>query len=355
MHSSLSFLSWVSSSFRAWIMVSMLSMILSKWPPAFKAEITEVKAVLRVVLAFLVSTARALARTGARVSESTCTNVATALVNNLRASSESKISMALSMPSISSSLSLVRSVHSLALSVQDLSASWKNFWSAASCSEASSLASMLMLRMRVASACSPCFLVSTLRFSLSSSFLSSMNCSKSFCLLDSSIMLFSMFTAKVSYMSFRIPWTVADCGEYWASWVGFWSKDSMVFVSLSLRRAAGITRTTEANTAIRSPLPVPAPESRRIAFSRAPTASSISPFSAWKAAFSFSRSWEASFWAASVSLMSLRSLPISLSRVSSFPLVSRILFDKLSILVLPKSMLFTFRSVVFSHQQAYLL
>mmetsp|Transcript_34592 Transcript_34592/g.83470 ORF Transcript_34592/g.83470 Transcript_34592/m.83470 type:complete len:222 (+) Transcript_34592:1248-1913(+) len=220
---------------------------------------------------------------------------------------------------------------------------------------ASSRASMLMLKVLVASACSPCFLVNTLLFSPNSSFLSSMNCSKSFCLLDSSIMLFSMFTAKVSYMSLRIPCTVADCGEYWASWVGFCINDSMVFVSFSLRRADGITRTTEANTAIKSPFPVPAPESNRIAFSSAPTASSISPFSAWNAAFSFSRSCCASFWAAKTSLMSLCSLLISLSRVSNFPLVSKILLDKLSMLVLPKSMLFTLRSVVFSHQQAYLL
>ena len=38
--------------------------------------------------------------------------------------------------------------------------------------------------------------------------------SKPFCAVDSSELAFSRSAAKVSYMSFRIPVTVADCGEY---------------------------------------------------------------------------------------------------------------------------------------------
>mmetsp|Transcript_17273 Transcript_17273/g.41597 ORF Transcript_17273/g.41597 Transcript_17273/m.41597 type:complete len:244 (+) Transcript_17273:1071-1802(+) len=228
--------------------------------------------------------------------------------------------MASWIPVNSSSLLRDRSCHSSALFLQASAVSAKNVWAADSDSSSASRFSVAIPRCSSSEAFSSSVLAFVFEYAAFCSVLVFMRVSYRCWLLASSAFIVSRFTTKVSYMSFKMPWTVADCGAYLilATW-------AMKEPGLLVRRAA---RSTTSATSIKEAPPVPAPDSTLMAFSRLPMADCISDVSPWNALFSFSRKVVACFIDSSFSAMSAASLAMSFSLVAMEAFNSKISLDR---------------------------
>mmetsp|Transcript_14324 Transcript_14324/g.36216 ORF Transcript_14324/g.36216 Transcript_14324/m.36216 type:complete len:396 (-) Transcript_14324:33-1220(-) len=347
MQSSRCWMSCASSSFKSASCSSMIFTTSSKCPrdPCRSCTVSRASRGLWEALAAFCSAAYTGSMLELWVSE-TCANVAVADLNNLRASGESKISMACWIPVSSSSRLRDRSAHSSALSLHAAAVSAKNRWAASNSSSSPSRFSVSMPRLSSAAAFSSSLRPRLTIQSLFCAVLVAIRSSYWCWLAASSAFMVSKFTTKVSYMSFRIPCTEADCGEYRS-------------LATCCKRAPldlvfGATRSTTAATSTRAAPPVPAPDRTLMAFSKEPMADCISAVSAMKALFSFSRRVVACFMDSSLSAMSASSFAMSFSRVAMTAFNSKISLEREAMDALCSVICSVLRCVVVAHQHAYL-
>mmetsp|Transcript_28965 Transcript_28965/g.85980 ORF Transcript_28965/g.85980 Transcript_28965/m.85980 type:complete len:210 (-) Transcript_28965:430-1059(-) len=135
-----------------------------------------------------------------------------AVAKSCLASSLVRIFSASSMPSTSSLRMDLRSVHSSDLARQASCAASKNLMSAARCCPVPSKSSVAVARFVSASALSASCVAFDSFISLLSVAFSATRPSNSRLAMASALVADSRSEAKVVYMSFRMPWTVPDCG-----------------------------------------------------------------------------------------------------------------------------------------------
>mmetsp|Transcript_76986 Transcript_76986/g.198254 ORF Transcript_76986/g.198254 Transcript_76986/m.198254 type:complete len:261 (-) Transcript_76986:761-1543(-) len=203
-----------SSSRRDPIMLSIMVITLSKWPPAFAATAMRPRLALPKRAASDRSFWYALALRLWRVppAAESCSSVVLALAKIVCASGLVRIFSASAMPTSSFVRSRERTDHSSDLTLQPCCVSSKKTSSAFSCALVSSRSVVVSASFFVLSASSLWCLSSVSCSVASSSFFVAMSSSYDFCFPASSPLPCSISPANASYMPFRMPWICVDCG-----------------------------------------------------------------------------------------------------------------------------------------------